>query len=70
MKRCLPGRRKQEECDHNGKIHILRLNVFCYFESLGLLLQLKGHPSDSQEMGDVTCRFKTLAELVPEWPAA
>lgn len=35
--------------------------LFC-FESLGLLLQLKGHPNDCQEMRDVTCRFKTLAE--------
>ena len=51
VKRCLPGSWKhaqdteQEECDDNGKIYILKLNVFGYFESLGLLLQLKGHPN-------------------------
>lgn len=44
VKKHLPWRRKhaqdieQEECDDNGKIYILRLNVFCYFKSLGLLL--------------------------------
>lgn len=76
MKKHLPGRRKhaqdikQEECDDNGKIYILRLNVFCYFKSLGLLLQLRGETNDTQEMGDVTCRFKTLAKFVPEWPSA
>lgn len=68
MKRCLPGMRKraqnikQQECnDHDGKIYILKLSMFCYFESLGLLLQLKKTPYDSQEMGDVTCSFKTLS---------
>jgi len=54
----------------NGMIYVLRLNVFGYFESLDLLLKLKVHPNDSQEMGDVTCRFKTLAKFVPEWPSA
>lgn len=69
MKRCLPGRRKhaqdfeQEECEGNENICISRLNVVFCFESLGLLLQIKGHPNGCQEMRDVTCRFKTLAEF-------
>lgn len=69
MKRRLPGRREhaqdfeQEDCEDNKNIYISRLNVVFCFESLGLLLQLKGHPNDCQEMRDVTCRFKTLAEF-------
>lgn len=35
---------------------------FC-FVNLGLLLQLKGHPNDCQEIKDVSCRFNTLAEF-------
>lgn len=69
MKRWLPGRRKhvqdfeQEECEGNENLCISRLNVFFCFESLVLLLQLKGHPNDCQEMRDVTFGLKTLAEF-------
>lgn len=69
MKKRLPGKRKhaqdfeQEECEGNGNIGIFQGSMcfFC-FESLGFLLQLKGHPNDYQK-NEGCGRCKTLAEF-------
>lgn len=54
----------------NGKnVRVMKIHFFFKVECAFLFLKprpsptAKGHPNDCQEMRDVTCRFKTLAEF-------